>query len=206
MSKKKKIGKMEIRYSSTKEQRQKTQCNCKTTTTTTTSSTSTTTTTTTAPDICQPCEDVEFCCTLVIPQGFSIPANNLENKKQFIADNFELAAYFVPDCFKCKEEPCKIPTNCGSITVTQLSIKGTIKFIADVSNITGDTADGSAAICCSDIVCIKEFTPVCLDCGANCQTLEITGGKVQPSDVRLVGTSCSGDTVWEIKGTLIFDC
>jgi len=180
------------------------------------------------PEPCQPCEDIEFCCTLVIPTGFSIPAKNLEDKKQFIADNFELAAHFIPGCFDCKANLCQVPTDCGLLTVTQLFIKGTIKFTASLSNIINDSvnfnnsvkigpgeinynldegkSDAVTRVCYSDIICIGNLTPVCLTCNQDCNKLKISGAEVNPNDVQLIGTSGNEDVIWEVKGTLDFEC
>jgi len=141
------------------------------------------------------CEEqlIPFCCTLLVPAGFNVT-------EDLIMSNFELAATPVTGCFECRTDDCE----CGPIVANQVSIKGTIKFIADVFGVTGDGLGGFAAICCSDVICIPDFVPVCAACNANCTDLRIDG--VDVTSATQIGTSCNGDETWEVRGEISFAC
>ncbi|GAB6138546.1 hypothetical protein [Halanaerobaculum tunisiense] len=172
-------------------------------------------------DECEDCEEIPFCCTLVIPEGFEIPDDDEED---YIEENFDLAAYFVDGCFDCLEIPCALETEtCGEIAVTQLAIKGCIKTIGSLCVVSESApeAGSQAAVCSEDLICVDpedfdleedDFVPVCVGCGASCPgedgTLRVIGANVDDVDEldNDDNDDLCGEQVWQIEGTLEFAC
>ncbi|GAB6138545.1 hypothetical protein [Halanaerobaculum tunisiense] len=172
-------------------------------------------------DECEDCEEIPFCCTLVIPEGFEIPDDDEED---YIAENFDLAAYFVDGCFDCLEISCALETEtCGEIAVTQLAIRGCIKTIVSLCVVSESApeAGSQAAVCSEDLICVDpedfdleedDFVPVCIGCGASCLgedgTLRVIGANVDEVDELDDDDNdeLCGEQVWQIEGTLEFAC
>ena len=162
---------------------------------------------------CEACEPVDFCCTLVIPEGFSIPS---ATPRAYLRDNFDVAAYFDEDCIEYMEEECfanvenQEETGCKQIAVTQIFIQGCIKLIGGVcvASDSGGEDAAQAPVCCNSTVCVPELQPVCLGCEASFSDLRVVGVDIDfvaNEEPRFVGESC-GDEIWEITGTLKFAC
>jgi hypothetical protein len=142
------------------------------------------------------------------------------NVAEYIEDNFDIAGFFIENCFQCVPEDCMIETdqttevNCGTLTVTQAVIQGTIKLIGGIC-VTSDNvpeAASQAPVCSQTLVCIEEPTPVCLACNDSnevCENLRIVGAN--NLEANLIDISCEefggdGDAVWEVSGELVFSC
>ncbi|GAB6098381.1 hypothetical protein JCM16358_02600 [Halanaerocella petrolearia] len=165
-------------------------------------------------EACIPPEDIEFCFTLVVPAGFSIPGDTLAEQEEFIAENFDVAAYFLEEegCFECFSQECAIDTEFTGVGVTEVFIEGCIKLIGGlcVASDSAPETGSQAPVCTSTIICVDEFTPVCLDSEASCENLRVIGAN--DIIVDFVETTCSefcrkdGDEIWEIRGVLEFAC
>ncbi|OCL26415.1 hypothetical protein U472_10455 [Orenia metallireducens] len=159
-------------------------------------------------ELCQELETIEFCCTLVIPDGFSAPVEPLTvaNVAEYIEENFDLAAYFDEDCFECTPLECRINTTFGDIAVTEILIKGCIKFIGGIC-VASDSAPetgSQAPVCCEGTICVPEPTAVCFGgVDASCENLRVVD--VDNVEATRVGLSC-GDAVWNVTGELVFAC
>ena len=164
---------------------------------------------------CGPCGEVEFCSTLVFPAGFSTPQDPKEtttsDRAEYIEENFDIAAYFVEDCFKCWEKKCTINPDdfdnlsCGPITVTQTVIKGTIKYLSSVclGSDSAITTGSQAAICDKGLICVEEPTAVCVGCKDGCENLRVVGAKDVTANREAV---VCGRAIWEVTGVLKFAC
>jgi hypothetical protein len=158
-------------------------------------------------ELCQELETIEFCCTLVIPDGFSAPVEPLTvaNVAEYIEENFDLAAYFDEDCIECTEQICRIDTGFGDIAITEILIEGCIKFIGGIC-VASDSAPetgSQAPVCCEGTICIPEPTAVCFGLNASCENLRVVD--VDNVEATRVGLSC-GDAVWNVTGELVFAC
>ena len=160
-----------------------------------------------------PLETISFCCTLVIPGGFTIPAPP-EERAAYIEDNFDIAAYFLEDegCFSCRTIDCVLQDTFGEIAVKQVLIEGCIKFIGGFCVASDSALDtgSQAPVCCEGIICVPDEVPVCIGgTDTSCDNLRviradnITATFNAPTTCDEIG---GGDAVWEITGDLVFAC
>ncbi|AGB41295.1 hypothetical protein Halha_1350 [Halobacteroides halobius DSM 5150] len=166
--------------------------------------------------ICVPPEDIEFCFTLVIPAGFSIPGDTLEERENYIEENFDLAAYFLEEegCFECAAEECAVQVEfdgVATLAITEIFIEGNIKLLGGICVVSDSAPEtgSQAPVCDSTIICVDEPTAVCVASDANCDDLRVIGAKNIVAD--LVNVTCGefgadGEETWEIRGELEFAC
>ncbi|MFW5976405.1 MAG: hypothetical protein ACOCQS_00520 [Bacillota bacterium] len=156
---------------------------------------------------CQPCENIEFCFTLILPEGFEFNTMTEQDKTKFIEDNLTIAAN--TECLNCEEVECELevsePEGCPPLNAIQLFVEGCIRFLAAVPGVVSETdPDLETSICSQNIICIEEPTPVCLSCPGDCETLEIVD--FENVEAKKIDKNSCGDLIFEVTGEFIFNC
>jgi subtilisin-like proprotein convertase family protein len=155
---------------------------------------------------CEPCNQlVDFCCTFVVPEGFT-PVQNPDG-------TFNASVAFTTDCLFCNTESCDtemtIPNPCSpnspllcAVTLNRLVVQGCIRYISSLEVM--DSQGHISHICCHGESCVDNILfYTCQDVDP-CEGFDLTNIDVVNLTVESANCTNACDTILTLSGAFDF--
>ncbi|OAH60713.1 hypothetical protein AWH49_02885 [Domibacillus aminovorans] len=155
---------------------------------------------------CESCDQlVDFCCTFVVPEGFTTVLNPDGTYKASVAFN--------TDCLFCNTEICEsemtIPNPCPPnnpllcpVILNRLVVQGSIRFISSLEVM--DSQGNSSHICCHGESCVDNILLYTCQDVDPCEGFDFTNIDVVNLDVDPANCTNACDTILTLRGQFDF--